>query len=70
MRSLWKVLNFFRFGTPIMEDVAKLAATEREVRSLEAMIKYVASIEDRELAHLVRHQSSNPPDRARSLSNH
>jgi hypothetical protein len=34
----------------IVEDISKLAATERDVRRLEILIEYVGSLSDEELA--------------------
>ena len=36
----------------IMEEVAKLAAKEREVRTLERLIEYISSLEDEDLARV------------------
>ena len=38
--------------TTIMEEVAKLAAKEREVRTLDTLIEYISSLKDEDLARV------------------
>jgi hypothetical protein len=36
----------------IVQDIAKLASTEREVRTLEMLIQHISSLEDEDLARV------------------
>lgn len=52
MLGLLKRLKPLQHDAKIAEGVARLAAKEREVRSLELLIGYVSSLEDRDLARV------------------
>jgi hypothetical protein len=51
MLELLQRLKPARHDTRIAADVAKLAAREREVRTLEMLIEYISTLDDDELAH-------------------
>lgn len=52
MLELLKRLKPLQQDAKITEGVARLAAKEREVRSLEELIGYISSLEDRDLARV------------------
>jgi hypothetical protein len=52
MLELLRRLKPLEQDAKITEGVARLASKEREVRSLELLIEYISSIEDKELARL------------------
>jgi hypothetical protein len=67
MLALSKCFRVFKPDANIVEDIAKLAATEREVRTLETLIQSLAALEEQDGEHLRRveqlllvvHQSSS-----------
>ena len=52
MLELLRRLKPLEQDAKITEGVARLASKEREVRSLELLIEYISSIDDKELARL------------------
>jgi hypothetical protein len=64
MLELLKRLKPLQQDAKITEGVARLAAKEREVRSLELLIDYISSLEDKDLARvwprLIRAVYSSP----------
>jgi hypothetical protein len=50
MLELLQRLKPAKHDTRIAADVAKLAAREREVRTLEMLIEYISTLDDDELA--------------------
>lgn len=72
MLGLLKRLKPLRHDAKITQGVARLAAKEREVRSLELLIAYISSLEDKDLARVwprlvtAIHSSPTPRQSARS----
>lgn len=72
MLGLLKRLKLLRHDAKITQGVARLAAKEREVRSLELLIAYISSLEDKDLARVwprlvtAIHSSPTPRQSART----
>ena len=52
MLQLLQRLKPSKEDAKIMEEVARLAAREREVRTLEMLIEYISSLDEEDLARL------------------
>jgi len=52
MLRLLQCLKPLGQNATIVQDIAKLASTEREVRTLEMLIQHISSLEDEDLARV------------------
>ncbi len=52
MLRLFSHLKPLGRGATIVQDIARLASTEREVRTLEMLIEHISSLEEEDLARV------------------